>query len=73
MSTASPYKFARDVFVSIFETEPVDELSALSELSEKTNTPIPSPLANLASKKVIHSEIINKNDMEDATLKFARS
>ena len=73
VSTASPYKFARDVFVSIFETEPIDELSALSELSEKTNTPIPTPLANLASKKVIHSGIINKNDMEDATLKFARS
>jgi len=73
VSTASPYKFARDVFVSLFGCEPTDELSALTELSERTNTPIPSPLSELSSKKVLHSEIIDKDDMEDATLKLAKA
>ena len=71
MSTASPYKFARDVYVSVFDCEPKDELSALSELSERTNTTIPAPLRSLADKKVLHSEIIDKKDMEDVTVKFA--
>ncbi len=71
VSTASPYKFARDVYVSLFDKEPADELSALAELSEKTETVIPSPLSGLASKKVLHDEIIDKDDMEDATFKFA--
>ena len=71
VSTASPYKFARDVYVSLFDKEPADELSALTELSEKTGTEIPYPLSGLASKKVLHDEIIDKDDMEDATFKFA--
>jgi threonine synthase len=71
VSTASPYKFARDVFVSLFNEEPLDELSALTELSEKTGTDIPYPLSGLALKKVLHDEIIDKDDMEDATLKLA--
>ncbi len=71
VSTASPYKFARDVFVSVFGREPSDELSALSELSDLTATVIPKPLSGLSAKKILHSEIIDKNDMEDATFKFA--
>ena len=73
VSTASPYKFARDVFTSLFGCEPTDELSALTELSERTNTAIPSPLRDLAAKKVLHSEIIDKDDMEDATLKLGNA
>lgn len=73
MSTASPYKFARDVYLSISGTEPRDELSALSELSELTGVEIPSPLGGLANKKILHSETIDKCEMEDATLSFARS
>ena len=73
VSTASPYKFARDVYLSLFDKEPKDELSALEELSEKTGTLIPSPLADLKAKKIIHDEIIDKNDMEEVTVKFARA
>ena len=73
VSTASPYKFARDVYLSISGTEPRDELSALSELSELTGVEIPSPLGELSNKKILHSETIDKCEMEDATLSFARS
>jgi threonine synthase len=72
VSTASPYKFARDVYVSVTEKEPESDISALSELSEFTNVPIPAPLANLAGKKIIHEQVIDKSEMEDATLAFAR-
>jgi threonine synthase len=73
VSTASPYKFARDVYLSISGKEPKDELSALTELSELSGVEIPTPLSALTNKKVIHSETIDKCDMEDATLKFARA
>ena len=71
VSTASPYKFARDVYTSVSDREPENDLSALTELSEFTGVQIPSPLANLAGKKIIHVQVIDKNEMEDATLAFA--
>ncbi len=71
VSTASPYKFARDVFLSISGKEPKDELSALNELCEFTGVEVPLPLGKLASKKILHNETIDKCEMEDATFKFA--
>jgi len=73
VSTASPYKFARDVYLSVSDKEPTSDLSALSELSELTGVEIPAPLANLAGKAVIHKQVIDRNEMEDATLDFARA
>jgi threonine synthase len=73
VSTASPYKFARDVYLSVSGKEPLNELSALSELSEFTGVEIPSPLGELANKKILHNEIIDKSEMENATFDFARS
>lgn len=71
VSTASPYKFAADVYTSISGRAPKNELSALRELSELTGTDVPAPLARLSEKEIRHSEIINKCEMADATLKFA--
>ncbi len=73
VSTASPYKFANDVFFAITGNFPADELSALNELSSLTGVSVPAPLATLAGKKAIHNETIDKCEMEDAVLKFARS
>ncbi len=73
VSTASPYKFAYDVFTSICDKTPTDELSALTELSDKTGVEIPSPLAAVTKKKALHTEVIDKGEMADATIKFARS
>lgn len=73
VSTASPYKFARDVYISLCGKEPSDELSALSELSELTGTKAPLPLCSLLDKKILHSDIIDKREMENATLSFAKA
>ncbi len=73
VSTASPYKFASDVYSSISDAQASSDVSALDELSKLTGVEIPRPLRNISEKKVIHKEIINKCEMDDATLKFARS
>ena len=73
VSTASPYKFARDVYTSVSGKEPASDLSALSELSDLTGVQIPAPLSNLADKAIIHDKVIDKSEMVDATLDFARA
>ena len=73
VSTASPYKFASDVYISLTGKEPSDELSALSELSKLTGVEIPKPLAHLSGKKTLHTEVIDKSEMENATLDFAKA
>ncbi len=73
VSTASAYKFAYDVFSAIAGHKPNDELSALKELSVLTKTAIPYPLKDIADRKIIHTSEINRSDMENATIEFARS
>ncbi len=73
VSTASPYKFAADVYAAVSGKEARDEISALDELSALTGVSIPEPLISVTKKAVIHTEVIDKADMADATVKFARS
>ncbi len=47
-STASPYKFAKAVLASVTDEQlPEDEFSMVDELSAKTKTSVPAPLASL--------------------------
>ena len=73
VSTASPYKFAADVFSAVSGKAAADEVSALSELSAFSGVEIPAPLAEITKKAVLHTEVIDKGEMSDATVKFARS
>ena len=73
VSTASPYKFAGDVFLSISGKEPQNELSALNELNLLSGVEVPTPLCGLQDKEILHSKTIDKDEMEKATLEFARS
>ena len=65
-STASPYKFASDVYKSITGSQPADELSALNELSELTKTEIPYPLAGIDKRAIRFDRVIDKADMREA-------
>jgi threonine synthase len=65
-STASPYKFANDVYRAVAKAEPTDELSALDELSAQTSTDIPYPLSGLATRTVRFSDVITADDMTAA-------
>ena len=67
-STASPYKFASDVYESITGKKPSDELSALTELSELTKTEIPYPLRDIDKRKIRFDKVIDKTAMPEEVL-----
>ena len=72
VSTASAYKFAADVYTSLTDKRPEDELMALDMLSALTGEPIPAPLNGLREKKVLHTSTIEKTEMKDAVSIFAK-
>ncbi len=69
-STASPYKFANNVYRAVTAEEPESDLAALDALSAATNTEIPYPLAGLAQRKVRFEKVVNKEDMAKAVLEY---
>ena len=73
VSTASPYKFARDVYASLTEACEIPELQAPEALAALTGVAIPLPLAELRGKEIRHRDSINKEEMENATLDFAKA
>ena len=70
-STASPYKFAADVYTALSGTKPTDALAALDLLSADTKTEIPYPLKDIASRKIRFTEAIDVCDMPEKVLEFA--
>jgi len=70
VSTASPYKFAADVYKSITDTQAPDGTAALDALSALTNTEISYPLRDLDSRKVNFSTVVSKEEMLDEVYKF---
>ena len=69
-STASPYKFAADVYESLGKTQPADPLEALDELANATGTEIPYPLRSLAKREVRFTRVIDADDMPAAVLEW---
>jgi hypothetical protein len=59
-STASPYKFAADVLVSLGQKVPEDMKEVLDTLSEITKTEVPAPLATLFGKSVRFTKSVEK-------------
>ena len=70
VSTASPYKFAADVYKSITAEEAPDGTAALDALSALTSTEISYPLKGLDTRKVNFSTVIDKEDMLEEVYKF---
>ncbi len=63
LSTASPYKFASTVMEAIFNEKYTDEFTCMKQLSIKTNTVIPQSLVLLNKEKIVHKDVIDKNNM----------
>jgi threonine synthase len=72
LSTASPYKFGRSVYESIFGQSPEDDYAILDSLAQKTGTEIPLPLKDLATKDNKHQLQCGKNGMSQAVLEFSK-
>jgi hypothetical protein len=71
-STASPYKFAFDVFTSLYGKEPTSSLAALDELSAATKTEIPYPLCGIGERKVRFTDVIDAADMKQAMMDYLK-
>ena len=71
-STASPYKFAADVYSSLTAKKPSDGLAALDMLSSETNVDIPYPLVGIADRKVRFTAVIDPSEMSEKIFEFAK-
>ncbi len=69
-STASPYKFANNVYRSVTGKEPENDLAALDLLATETGTAIPYPLDGLATRDIRFDTVIKRTDMEKAVLQY---
>ena len=70
-STASPYKFAANVYRSLTGKDPANDLSALRELSALTSTPIPVPLQGIGERTVRFTGTVAPEEMPARVLEFA--
>lgn len=71
-STASPYKFANDVYTALTDKVANDELAALSALAAYSHTEIPAPLAGIDKRPVRFTKTIDVCDMPADVLSFAK-
>ena len=63
LSTASPYKFSRDVLRAISDEEPSSGFGAMDRLHALTKVPVPAPLAALRDKAPRFDDCVDKADM----------
>lgn len=65
VSTASPYKFAKDVLKAIdSKYDTVEAFEALNVLEEISGVPIPTPIKGIDKKKVLHNTTIDKTELK---------
>jgi threonine synthase len=62
LSTASAYKFSSSVLDAIGEKYD-DEFDALTKLEKLSGVKVPSSLDGIKEKKVVHKNVLNKEDM----------
>ena len=63
LSTASPYKFPVAVLAAIGGDTSGDEFDIMDRLHEMTGVPVPPNLSGLREKKVLHTDVIDKEDI----------
>lgn len=69
-STASPYKFAADVYHSITDKDASADTGALDDLSALTGTEITYPLRNLAEREIRFQTVIDSDKMLEEVYRF---
>ena len=72
VSTASPYKFAGDVLLSLTGKKPCDDLDAPALLEAETHTEMPAPLKSALGMTPIHLGVIDKEDMKSSVTRFLK-
>ena len=69
---ASPFKFGRSVYESIFGASSLNDYELLDLLAQKTDTQIPLPLRDLNKKENLHTTQCDKTEMSQAVLDFLK-
>ncbi len=72
LSTASPYKFPGAVLKAIGGDTKGDEFAQMETLSRITHTPIPQNLSGLRSRKVLHKDLIDKDELPNYILDYLK-
>ena len=70
LSTASPYKFSKDVYYSLTGVTLEDNLDCMDKLHELTKVEVPTNLLKLKDLPIRFKEVINKDDYELLTSKL---
>ena len=74
VSTASAYKFAKDVYLALRENDvAVEDTEALEALSSLTKTEIPAPLSAVLKKPILHADVIDSADMDLSVSDFVKA
>ncbi len=73
LSTASPYKFPAAVLSAIGEEPEEDEFAVMERLRELTGVRIPAGLQGLKEKAVLHTALIDREDMAQFVMKKVKA
>lgn len=68
VSTASPYKFADNVYFALTGKRSKTSLTALDDLYGETGKKIPVPLSGIGERKVRFTKVIDPEEMSDAVI-----
>ena len=71
LSTASPYKFPKDVLNALGEIADPDPFAVMSQLEKKTGMKAPENLRNLSGKPVRFRDVIDREEIFDYVVKYA--
>jgi len=63
LSTASPYKFSRDVLSALTDDVPADGFEAMEKLAQITGVPVPPNLASLKGRAARFEDCIDRSEM----------
>lgn len=70
VSTASPYKFARDVLRCLTGKDETNVFKAVKKLSSYTATETPERIAELNTLPIVHNMAIPKNKIKDTVIRL---
>ena len=71
VSTASPYKFSKDVINSIQSIDcNLDDFEIINKLSDLSKTKIPGPIEKLKELEIRHNITCEKDELKSEILKF---
>ena len=68
LSTASPYKFPAPVSQALGIELKKDEFEQIQAICDKTGVPVPKNLSSLRNKKVLHKDVVDREDILDYVL-----